>query len=463
MYFTDHTDPAIADGGAPRPPRRSSPRTAGRSTTSPTRRPSDTFERSRLDWDEPSGEPHDAPARVVPRPDPAAPRAPDLRDPRLDRVRVEHDAAAPDGRRPPRRPRRRRQPRPAAAGARRAGRPGDRARVRRRRDGARRRADHAARRSGRGPRAGRMIYGGIEAGGTKWVCAVGAAPGDIARHRHVPDHARPTRRSRGRSPSSRAHGELAAVGVGCFGPLDLRPRRRPGATSRRRPKPGWSDTDVAGALAARARRADRDRHRRQRRGARRAPLGQRGRARHVLLHHRRHRASAAAGSSTASSCTASSTPSSATCACRTIASAIRSPASARTTATASRASRRAARSLARWGVAGEDASDDARVGARGGVPGARDRERHERPLARARRDRRRRHAAAVAAAARSASASATLLAGYFSAPELAGDLSGYIVAPALGARAGSLGALELARRVADVGEITGSRLSSGDG
>ena len=40
-----------------------------------------------------------------------------------------------------------------------------------------------------------------------------------------------------------------------------------------------------------------------------------------------------------------------------------------------------------------------------------------------------------------------LLAGYFTAPELAGDLGGYIVAPGLGDRAGVLGALELARTV----------------
>jgi fructokinase len=41
-----------------------------------------------------------------------------------------------------------------------------------------------------------------------------------------------------------------------------------------------------------------------------------------------------------------------------------------------------------------------------------------------------------------------LLAGYFNAPELSGDLAGYIVAPALGDRAGVLGALELARSAA---------------
>jgi fructokinase len=46
-----------------------------------------------------------------------------------------------------------------------------------------------------------------------------------------------------------------------------------------------------------------------------------------------------------------------------------------------------------------------------------------------------------------------LLGGYFGAPELTGDLGGYIVAPALGARAGSLGALELARRAVVSGPV----------
>ena len=41
-----------------------------------------------------------------------------------------------------------------------------------------------------------------------------------------------------------------------------------------------------------------------------------------------------------------------------------------------------------------------------------------------------------------------LLAGYFDAPALRGDLAGYIVAPALEGRAGVLGALELARSAA---------------
>ena len=94
-----------------------------------------------------------------------------------------------------------------------------------------------------------MMYGGIEAGGTKWVCAVGAAPGD----------ARETVTFATTSPGetmARAiaffarHDDIAAVGVGSFGPLDLRPGSPTWGYITTTPKPGWSDTDVAGTLAA---------------------------------------------------------------------------------------------------------------------------------------------------------------------------------------------------------------------
>ena len=45
------------------------------------------------------------------------------------------------------------------------------------------------------------------------------------------------------------HGELAAIGVGCFGPLDLRAGSPTWGRITTTPKPDWSGTDVAGALA----------------------------------------------------------------------------------------------------------------------------------------------------------------------------------------------------------------------
>jgi maltooligosyltrehalose trehalohydrolase len=93
MYFTDHTDPAIAE--AVRRGRREEFAGHGWSLTEvPDPEAIETFERSRLDWDEPAGEPH---ARLL-----AWYRdlirlrreRPDLRDPRLDHVHVDDDCEA---------------------------------------------------------------------------------------------------------------------------------------------------------------------------------------------------------------------------------------------------------------------------------------------------------------------------------------------------------------------------------
>jgi maltooligosyltrehalose trehalohydrolase len=91
MYFTDHTDPAIADA-VRRGRREEFGRHGWALDDVPDPQSPETFERSRLDWDERDREPH---ARLLAwyRDLIALRRArPDLRDPRLDRVVVEHDA-----------------------------------------------------------------------------------------------------------------------------------------------------------------------------------------------------------------------------------------------------------------------------------------------------------------------------------------------------------------------------------
>ena len=85
-----------------------------------------------------------------------------------------------------------------------------------------------------------MSYGGIEAGGTKWVCAVGAGPGDIADvtfRTTTPDE------TLARAIGFFADREIESLGIGSFGPVDL---RRGVITTT--PKPGWANTDVVGGL-----------------------------------------------------------------------------------------------------------------------------------------------------------------------------------------------------------------------
>lgn len=87
-----------------------------------------------------------------------------------------------------------------------------------------------------------MNYGGVEAGGTKWVCGIGTGPDDL--------HAlatfattTPTETLARAAEFFRQNGGVAAVGVGSFGPVDLKTGR---ITTT--PKPGWADTDVVTTL-----------------------------------------------------------------------------------------------------------------------------------------------------------------------------------------------------------------------
>src|SRR5262245_49682280 len=86
------------------------------------------------------------------------------------------------------------------------------------------------------------IYGGIEAGGTKWVCALANGPDDV---RETVTFATTTPdETLGRAVEFFAsNSALAAVGVGSFGPVDLASGR---ITTT--PKPGWSNTEVVAAL-----------------------------------------------------------------------------------------------------------------------------------------------------------------------------------------------------------------------
>ena len=87
----------------------------------------------------------------------------------------------------------------------------------------------------------------IEAGGTKFVCAVGTGPADLrdveAFPTTTPDEtlARAAAYFEGR--------EIATLGVGSFGPVDLDPRSPTWGYITSTPKAGWRDTDVAGPLA----------------------------------------------------------------------------------------------------------------------------------------------------------------------------------------------------------------------
>ena len=94
------------------------------------------------------------------------------------------------------------------------------------------------------------LYGGIEAGGTKFVCVVANGPG------HIVDEVRfvttTPEETLGKAiqffKSLVASGQVSVIGVGAFGPLDLNPKSPTYGFITATPKPGWSNTDVLGTL-----------------------------------------------------------------------------------------------------------------------------------------------------------------------------------------------------------------------
>jgi fructokinase len=90
------------------------------------------------------------------------------------------------------------------------------------------------------------LFGGIEAGGTKFVCGFGTAPGDLTTARF------PTT-----SPGETlAHvigflkhvPGLRAVGIGSFGPVDLDRHSPTFGHITSTPKPGWANCNLAGTV-----------------------------------------------------------------------------------------------------------------------------------------------------------------------------------------------------------------------
>jgi len=89
-------------------------------------------------------------------------------------------------------------------------------------------------------------FGGIETGGTKTVCAVGSGPDDVRAGACFPTTTADETLARA-AAFFREH-RPAAVGVASFGPLDLDPASPTFGSITATPKPGWSGADVVGAL-----------------------------------------------------------------------------------------------------------------------------------------------------------------------------------------------------------------------
>src|SRR5258706_7171255 len=94
-----------------------------------------------------------------------------------------------------------------------------------------------------------MDYGGMEAGGKKWGCGRGAGPAKRGEALAPPATTPAATIANAAAFFSRSNG-LAGIGVGSFGPIDLRRSSSTWGSITTTPKPGWAHTDVVSALGA---------------------------------------------------------------------------------------------------------------------------------------------------------------------------------------------------------------------
>ena len=92
-----------------------------------------------------------------------------------------------------------------------------------------------------------MMFGGIEAGGTKFICAAGTGPDDLETIQ-IPTGTPAETVAEAVAFLRRFRAEMRAVGVGAFGPVDLRPASWTYGYITTTPKPGWRNFDLAGAV-----------------------------------------------------------------------------------------------------------------------------------------------------------------------------------------------------------------------
>lgn len=96
-----------------------------------------------------------------------------------------------------------------------------------------------------------QIFGGIEAGGTKFVCAVGTGPDDIRAETRFPTTT--PEESLGRAVAffqeQQRQQPLAALGIASFGPVDPNPDSPTYGYITTTPKAGWQNIEFAGHMA----------------------------------------------------------------------------------------------------------------------------------------------------------------------------------------------------------------------
>jgi len=92
------------------------------------------------------------------------------------------------------------------------------------------------------------MYAGIESGGTKWVCAVGTDPDNLAAVERFPTTTPAETLGRAIDFLRPFKNVISAIGIGTFGPVDLNADSPTQGFITTTPKPGWQMTDLVGPL-----------------------------------------------------------------------------------------------------------------------------------------------------------------------------------------------------------------------
>jgi len=93
------------------------------------------------------------------------------------------------------------------------------------------------------------VFGGVEAGGTKFVCAVGSGPNDVRTGQFPTSTPDITLASVIEFFKTEAGSAIEAIGIGSFGPLDLDASSRTYGHITSTPKAGWENVNIVGAIA----------------------------------------------------------------------------------------------------------------------------------------------------------------------------------------------------------------------
>jgi fructokinase len=97
------------------------------------------------------------------------------------------------------------------------------------------------------------LFGGIEAGGTKFVCILAGGPDDIRAETKfattTPHETLGSVIEFFQKTQAETGQNLVSIGIACFGPIDLNPTSPTFGYITTTPKPGWPQTDMVGIIS----------------------------------------------------------------------------------------------------------------------------------------------------------------------------------------------------------------------